>query len=411
MNQAEPKPFSLTVRISDIDAGRNPAFLEVAGVTVLTRLILGAAGAGATRISVVGTSEEAVRTRSTDYARLKDLDILWDAAATEPDESDILVEANVVVGNPVWRLLAECARPTYVPGAPVMARMGAGQPEPLWQRDQPPGAYVVAVAGESDVAAAKDAIFANVTKPTSGPISRKINARISIPISRILCEFGVTPNQMTLVTTVVGFVSAWFMAQGTLFSVAVGGALFQLCAALDRVDGELARSMFRASPRGAWIDTLGDNLVYLVFAVGLIIGYHRYATAYDVPFAGWVLPLGISMVLLMLVLVAGMTWYLVDNRQPGTMTAVHQNLGEKMDTSRTNWLFKFLDSLKILGKRDSFSFIVFLLAITPALTGNPLAFHILFWLSMVGILFTSIHFGMAITISRRHKTVALDHEC
>ena len=98
-----------------------------------------------------------------------------------------------------------------------------------------------------DIPAAKDAIFANVTKASSGPISRKLNSRISIPISKRLCELGVTPNQMTLVTTLVGFLSAWFVARGTLPGVALGGVLFQLCAALDRVD-TAARSLEKRLP-------------------------------------------------------------------------------------------------------------------------------------------------------------------
>ena len=410
MNPTDPATFSITIGLPETEAGESPAFLKVAGVMVLTRLILGAAQAGARSISVIGPYADTARQRCGNDPRLKGKTVAWQTAEAGMDNADIHVEANVVVGNPVWDLLGNRNESTYVPGAPDMSRSGRSDPTPLWQGKAPAGAFVIPVNSSRDIPVAKDAIFSNVTKASSGPISRNLNSRISIPISRILCEFGVTPNQMTLVTTMVGLLSAWFVARGTLVDVAIAGVLFQLCAALDRVDGELARSMFRASPLGAWIDTLGDNLVYVVFAIGLIIGYHQYTLDHGYMISGWILPLGASMVILMLVMVGGMTWYLVDNRQPGTMTAVHQDLSQKRDSVRTNWFFRVLDSLKVFGKRDSFSFIVFLLATAPLITGTPISYHILFWFGMAGILFVSIHFAMALAISRKHSAVAFNQE-
>ena len=403
MNQAESMSFPVTIRLPEGEPETSPAFYRVAGVMVLTRLILGAAAAGAKKITVTGSYAEIARSRCSGDQRLKELKVIWGGDPGQ-EERGISVEANVVVGSPVWQALAGSDESVFVPGAPAMHRTGTDDPRALWYGPPPIGAYVIPVRSMDDVPDAKKAIFANVTKSTSGPISRNINALLSIPISRVLCELGVTPNQMTLVTTIVGLISAWFVASGTLVDVAIGGALFQICAALDRVDGELARSTFRAPPVGAWLDTLGDNLVYFVFVVCLITGYHQYTQTHQLATAGWILPLGISMVIVMLVLVGGMTWYLLDNDQPGTMTAVHQDLGQKMDAAGTNWLFKVLDRIKILGKRDSFSFAVFLLAVTPVITDHALGYHLLFWASMAVILFISIHFAMAILISRRQDS-------
>ena len=46
--------FDLTIEIPESDLAENPAFLKVAGVPVLSRLILGGAAAGAGTISVTG---------------------------------------------------------------------------------------------------------------------------------------------------------------------------------------------------------------------------------------------------------------------------------------------------------------------------------------------------------------------
>lgn len=403
--------LSVTIQLPDAKPEVSPAFYSVAGVMVLTRLILGAANAGANDFTVVGTYADIARSRCSTDPRLEKLRINWKNTTPDRTRNGVCVEANVVVGDPVWQKIFRSDDPVFVPGAPMMIRSGDKNPTPLWGGAEPPsGSYVVALRTHDDVILAKNEIFANVTKPTSGPISKNVNSLISIPISRFLCEFGITPNQMTMVTTIVGLISAWFVAQGTLVDVAIGGALFQLCAALDRVDGELARSTFRSSRMGAWIDTLGDNLVYLAFIISLIIGYYQYTQALGLAAADWVLPLGIGMVFIMLALVGGMTWYLLDNKQPGTMTAVHLDLGQKMDTAKTNWLFRILDRIKILGKRDSFSFAVFLIAITPVITGHPFGYHLLFWLTMIAILFISIHFAMAMIISRRHSEAIANQE-
>ena len=410
MSRVKSKEFSVTIRLPNAVAEASPAFYNVAGVMVLTRLILGAANAGANDFTVVGTYAGVAQSRCSNDPRLEKLQINWKNETPDGTQSDVCVEANVVVGDPVWQEISQSGNSVFVPGAPMMTRSGDKNPTPLWATEPASGFYVIALRTQDDVVLAKKAIFANVSKSTSGPISRKVNSLISIPISRFLCEFGVTPNQMTLVTTIVGLVSAWFVARGTLVDVAIGGTLFQLCAALDRVDGELARSTFRSSRIGAWIDTLGDNLVYLAFMICLIIGYHQYAQTHGLAAAGWILPLGMGMVFLFLVMVGGMTWYLVDNKQPGTMTAVHQDLGQKMVTAQTNWLFRILDRIQILGKRDSFSFAVFLLSIAPVITGHPWGYHLLFWLAMIAILFISIHFAMAMIISRKHTAAVASQE-
>jgi phosphatidylglycerophosphate synthase len=410
MSRVKSKEFSVTIRLPNAVAEASPAFYNVAGVMVLTRLILGAANAGANDFTVVGTYAGVAKSRCSNDPRLEKLQINWKNETPDGTQSDVCVEANVVVGDPVWQEISQSGNSVFVPGAPMMIRSGDKNPTPLWATKPASGCYVIALRTQDDVVLAKNAIFTNVSKSTSGPISRNLNSLISIPISRFLCEIGVTPNQMTLVTTIVGLVSAWFVARGTLVDVAIGGTLFQLCAALDRVDGELARSTFRSSRIGAWIDTLGDNLVYLTFMICLIIGYHQYAQTHGLAAAGWILPLGMSMVFLFLVMVGGMTWYLVDNKQPGTMTAVHQDLGQKMVTAQTNWLFRILDRIQILGKRDSFSFAVFLLSIAPIITGHPWGYHLLFWLAMITILFISIHFAMAMIISRKHTAAVASQE-
>lgn len=403
------------IELPDGDPELNPAFSTVAGVSVLSRLILGAQAVGAETITVCGAQAGAAQQRFGDDPRFGALKIQWVVPAEHegplpPGGAGVRVTANVVMGNPVWRLLAEAEGAVSVPGTSSIERtFGSGEvATPLWSQDAPKGAFVVSIeSGQDKVrarksrAAAKRAIFRNVTKPTSGPVSRHINARISIPITRVLCEFGVTPNQMTVFTTLLGLVSAWYIAQGTFMDLAVGGLLFQLCAALDRVDGELARSGFMASERGAWIDTVGDNLVYLAAIVGLNLGYYRYGLSYDWPFVDWIPVAGIGISTFAFVMIAGMGWYLYTNDRPGTMTAVHRDLATKLDASDVGWTYRILDSMTVLGKRDSFSLIAFILTTIPLATDSAIGYHVVVGFADLLIVLIGLFYALGLIRARR----------
>lgn len=407
--------FDVRIHLPEVEPELNPAFAEVAGVSVLSRLILGATSAGAESIRVCGAGAGAAQRRFGDDPRFRSLNLDWDgppedSGRVESPRPEIQVTANVVVGNPVWRLLADADRPVRVPGAPSMERTsGLGEPtEPLWGQDAPAGAFVAPIESGHDQArakktrdAAKRAIFRNVTKPTSGPVSRHLNARISIPITKVICEFGVTPNQMTIFTTLLGLVSAWFIAQGTFVDLAIGGFLFQLCAAFDRVDGELARSGFMASEQGAWIDTVGDNLVYLAAIVGLNLGYYRYGLTHDWAYVDWIPIAGIGIFTFAFAMIAGMAWYLYANDHPGTMTAVQRDLSSKLDASDMGWTYRILDSMTVLGKRDSFSLIAFLLTAIPLITDSAVGYHLV--VGFTDLLILSIGLFYAIGLIRAQR--------
>ena len=71
----------------------------------------------------------------------------------------------------------------------------------------------------------------------------------------------------------------------------VGACLFQLSAAVDCVDGELARLTYRSSPWGARLDLVLDNVVH--WALFAAMG----CASVDWLGAGWAWGLGVSAVL------------------------------------------------------------------------------------------------------------------
>jgi len=102
-----------------------------------------------------------------------------------------------------------------------------------------------------------------------GIISRLLNRRISLILTERLVN-RLSPNQATILSTLVGLMAAL----GALFSVALGGILYQLSSVLDGTDGEIARASLKESALGGWMDSVLDRLVDFCFllALGLSLG-------------------------------------------------------------------------------------------------------------------------------------------
>jgi Family of unknown function (DUF5941)/CDP-alcohol phosphatidyltransferase len=99
------------------------------------------------------------------------------------------------------------------------------------------------------------------------------------PYSRHLARWaarrGLTPNQVTTASIVIGALSAACFATGERWGLIAGAVLLQAAFTTDCVDGQLARYTRQFSQLGAWLDATFDRAKeYLVFA-GLAIGADR----------------------------------------------------------------------------------------------------------------------------------------
>ncbi|HEX3033576.1 MAG TPA: CDP-alcohol phosphatidyltransferase family protein, partial [Thermodesulfobacteriota bacterium] len=124
---------------------------------------------------------------------------------------------------------------------------------------------------EGSVKKAEDMLFSYVGKTTTGWISRNINSKISLPISRILVRTRLTPNMISVLINIIGMLSGPFYALGQ----PVLGALFlEIATILDRCDGEVARAKLMETKRGQWVDTISDQFTVLSFIIGVPVGYY-----------------------------------------------------------------------------------------------------------------------------------------
>jgi phosphatidylglycerophosphate synthase len=113
-----------------------------------------------------------------------------------------------------------------------------------------------------------------LVKPTDGIFARA-NRKISIPISRAIIPYPITPNMVSLFTLGVSFGAGVFLALGGYWNMLTGAVLSWLASVLDGCDGEVARLKLQESDFGCWLETICDYLYYLFIFAGMTIGLAR----------------------------------------------------------------------------------------------------------------------------------------
>ena len=137
-------------------------------------------------------------------------------------------------------------------------------PENLWKR----------IASPQDRLLAERKLDHWLVKPTDGIFAR-MNRRVSIPMSRRLIKFPITPNMVSLFTLLVSFLAGAYFVMGGYLNPLLGALLSVWASILDGSDGEVARLKLLASDYGAWLETICDYLYYLFIFAGMAIGLAR----------------------------------------------------------------------------------------------------------------------------------------
>lgn len=218
-----------------VDATRPGALEVLLGLPGWMRAALAAdrAGAAAVRVVVAPATREAVAGRLGD-ARLAPLDL---ALVEAPGPEDAVVDGAAVVDRPAVAALAAGADPaaagTWVaPGAPAAEK--------------------------------RRTLLRSLANPAmDGVVDTWLNRPISRRLTRLLVGTGVSPNAVTVASGVLGVLGAAGIATGDYALGVAGAAVFQLSAAVDCVDGEIARLTYRTSPLGARLDIAVDNAAHV----------------------------------------------------------------------------------------------------------------------------------------------------
>ncbi len=141
-------------------------------------------------------------------------------------------------------------------------------------RQEIPDTALIRVGKNDDIAQAEDKLFQGLIKPTESFMTRKIQRKISMALTRKLLYTRITPNHISIGSILLGLISAvLFLSEYRALHV-LGGLLLLSSSIIDGCDGELARLRFQESRLGSWLDFLGDNVVHI--AVFLCLGIGLY---------------------------------------------------------------------------------------------------------------------------------------
>jgi phosphatidylglycerophosphate synthase len=194
------------------------------------------------------------------------------------------VEPDVLYVDGATAAIVETARPDVVLSATSGSR-NAGElltalrghfDEAPWQADRS-GRFPL--AGRGDVLRAETWLLQSLIKASEGFMSRHVERRISLALTRRLVRTGITPNAMTVVSVGIGLLGAPCFLSADPRVQLTGALLFLTHSILDGCDGELARLKFLESRSGALLDFWGDNLVHVAVFLSMAIGWSHDAAA------------------------------------------------------------------------------------------------------------------------------------
>jgi phosphatidylglycerophosphate synthase len=98
-------------------------------------------------------------------------------------------------------------------------------------------------------------------------------------IVRVLYRTPVTPNQVTIASTIAGLVAAGLYLKNEAWYTAAAGLCVTLKDVLDSADGQLARAKQQYSRKGRFLDSIGDFIVDV--AVFGAIGWVLFVSSGD----------------------------------------------------------------------------------------------------------------------------------
>lgn len=219
-------------------------------------------------------------------------------------------------------------------------------------------------------------LLKSMVKQNDGPISRYFNRRISQFMSRYLARWGVSPNVITTVVTLITLAAAAMVTSTEYRWVIVGGLFFQFASILDGCDGEVSRIGFRGTRYGALYDVISDNFRYLIFFGCLGVGAYRSS---GLEIYIWAIVL---LVFLFIFFSAYKARYGFRTRDYSAYLEVPATVEAWSRKNPTIW-GRLIIPLRVLIKQDVIAFIVLMLCLANLVS-------VLFWYGLVGLALISI---------------------
>ena len=103
--------------------------------------------------------------------------------------------------------------------------------------------------------------------------------RLSRPVTRLALALGLTANQVSLASLLVGLLAVWGFWHATPGTALAGLVLYAAAVVLDHSDGEVARLTRSESRLGEWLDVTSDTVIHALLVLAMGVTAQRAAAA------------------------------------------------------------------------------------------------------------------------------------
>ena len=295
---------------------------KVGGVSLLKRAVLTAQKAGATTCYLyVDHVTDAFRHELHNDSRVTS-QIVWvsqnpgDLPIPEPPSTEqaVIFSVATIFRHPLLQTISQettaekttvfidasgAAAIALVPGAQVSALLQElGQGKRLPEASAVIGAeqkrlpqtrslFYHRLTRTSRIAEVEQALLLSLENPRDGQVDTYFNRKLSRPLTRWLLQTSLTPNQITVLSCVVGLLGALCFFPGGYWGPLLGALLLQCSVVLDCCDGEVARVKLLESPFGDVLDIVCDTVVTIAIFVGMGVAVWKDgASSHALPLAG-----------------------------------------------------------------------------------------------------------------------------
>jgi len=198
----------------------------------------------------------------------------------------------------------------------------------------------------------RDFLFDHISKNVSGWFSKRINSKISIPISKLLIKTSIHPNLITFIVGLIGISCGIFYA---LKMPLIGALILQAATILDRCDGEVARIKLRESKFGQWFDTALDQISYFSMFLGISICMNNPKffsfTSNEIIFK----QLSILNILLYLIFLTTILFFMLRRTQNGSLAYYPSEVDKIVPIKSRSFGYRIMTKFRFLLKREFFS--------------------------------------------------------
>ncbi len=208
------------------------------------------------------------------------------------------------------------------------------------------------ITDHDDISHVEKKLYLGLIKETESFMSRHVERKISLAITRLLINTSVTPNQMSVISIGIGIVGGFFLSFPATSFQTFGALLFLSHSILDGCDGEIARLKYLESRWGGLLDFWGDNVVHSAVFLGIGLAWKKAAGS---SIALWCSGLAITGALL----TAGLV-YVMTMRPKKDEGPMYTSISRKEEKDR--WV-KIAD---YLSRRDFIYLVVLLAALGKA---------------------------------------------